>query len=350
MGHPNAAQAERRFGRPLAADLDGIRVVQLDRSVASSYCGKLLLELGADVSVALASDDEAATSFSQFLDAGKRLISVTDQEDRRTLVAGGDVIIAAWPEEHWRTALGVSTNELRAEGKVVVAITNAGLGQSQSPLMPDLLALARGGVLLLTGDERLAPTRTNTCLPQFQAALFATVGALGGILSRDLSGAGCVVDVSLVECVTAFLEREDVIYAYQGESWHRTRRHRVVHPFTILPCKDGFVALAVASPQQFIDLMYLIGAPELAEDEGLILDRVTHAERIDAKLVPWLRERNRWEIANECQERRIPVSPVLRFDEVLGDEHHRVRQVFDVLQLGSMPVSVPISPFARRTP
>jgi crotonobetainyl-CoA:carnitine CoA-transferase CaiB-like acyl-CoA transferase len=89
----------------------------------------------------------------------------------------------------------------------------------------------------------------------------------------------------------------------------------------------------------FEALMDLIGHPELAADQDVLLNTLGHADEIDQVLLPWLAERDKWEVARLCQERRIPTTPVLDFAELLEDEHLKARKFFRPLGAASQAVA-----------
>jgi formyl-CoA transferase len=316
----------------MAGALDGIRVLEIGGGIAAGYCGKLLAELGADVTKAglvpaRPHDPRPDEPLWTFLHGSK-----TIAPDSASLALGdGDLVISTQGAETL-AGLGLAPDQVADAGKVLVSITNFGLREANpEPLLPDFLMSALGGFVLLTGATDKPPVRNGASLPQFQAAIIGAVGGLAALLGAEAGQGGDVVDVSLLESVTFLMEREDIVYTHQHMLWDRTVRHKIVHPFVILPCRDGHVCLAVASPMMFTSLMEIIGHPELAEDQEILLNTIGNADLIDTVLLPWLAERDKWEIARLCQERRIPTTPVLDFTELLEDEHLKARRFFQPL-------------------
>lgn len=329
--------------------LSGLRVLELGDGVAAGYAGKLLADLGATVLKPTSSTKQSVPPalgryhevLSKFLDLGKTRI---DPAGTLAHVTEADVLITTAVLDALR-ANKLDPDEIASRGKVMISITSFGLREENpSELMPDLLASALGGFVLLTGDLQHTPARSQASLPQFQAAIAGVIGGLAAMLSAEDGHGGEVVDVSLYESTAFLMEREDIVYTHQGQVWKRTPRHMVVHPFTILPCRDGYVALAVAGPQMFQSMCELIGQPEMADDLELVMDRVRYADQIDAVLLPWLAEHDRAEVAELMQERRIPVTPVLDFREVLEDAHMQSREFFREVDVGQ-PVVAPRLPY-----
>jgi formyl-CoA transferase len=62
-------------------------------------------------------------------------------------------------------------------------------------------------------------------------------------------------------------------------------------------------------------------------------------DRFDALIIPWLMNRNKWEIAAEAQELRLAFTPVLSAGELLEDQQLKARGFFDTARhprLGKM--------------
>jgi CoA:oxalate CoA-transferase len=235
-------------------------------------------------------------------------------------------------------------------GSVVhVAITPFGLaGPWQDARGTGIVAAGLGGFLHLCGDDGGAPLKNGGYLVEFQTGLFAVLGALAGVLKAESGGGGSRVEVSLLESVIAFQERADIAWTHQEQDWRRTRRHEVAHPFTIFECADGFISLAIGTPRHWESMCILIAKPEWAQDLDLALNRLAHANEIDAVLTPWLRARTSAEIVQTCQQVFIPCGPVLTADEVLNDAHLRERNFFDSLPMSFGNLAVPGRPFRSR--
>jgi crotonobetainyl-CoA:carnitine CoA-transferase CaiB-like acyl-CoA transferase len=342
----------------VGALLAGVRVLEVGRGIAAAYCGKLFADLGADVLRLASPEDMPRRAEAEVADRGRAALDCFLHGAKRhgelppddgaippDAVAPADVVISTQSVPTLRRR-GLDPEQLADAGKILISITNFGLDQpGREELLPDLLHAALGGFVLLAGDEGRPPVRNGASLPQFQAALLGAIAGLGALYARDLGGGGDIVDLSLLEAVVFLLEREDIVYTHQHTTWRRRRRHQVVHPFMILPCRDGFIAMAVAGATRVRSLCALIGHPEVGEDPAVQLDALGNADRIDRYLLPWLAERDKWEVATTCQEWRIPTTPVLGFEEVLRDEHLRHRRFFESIACGGETFASPRPPY-----
>jgi len=335
----------------LTLPLEGISVVEAGDGIGAAYAGKLLRDLGCDVwkwepTVAANPAPRQVRAYhevlSGFLDRGKRFFPQRELAERAR--SASIVITASSLSELNR--IGLDPGKLASGGGIVLSLTSFGLRESpDGPMIPDLLASALGGFVLLTGLPDHPPTRNQASLPQFQAALGGVIGALGALLAKEAGGGGEVVDVSLYESAAYLMEREDVVFTHQHTLWTRSARHKVVHPFAIFPCADGYVGLAVAGAAAFSAMADLIEQPQLGEDRQVLLTTIDYADLIDSYLLPWLAARDKRTICALFQERRIPATPVLDFLEIIADAQLRDREFFQTADLGGAERVVPGPPY-----
>lgn len=322
--------------------LDGIRVVELGDSLSVAFAGRLLRGLGAEVTTArqapVFGSHPAAITLQRYLDSGKRTAPSVDPTD-------ADIWLDSRPIEQIRADRDRS-ERFQDEGGVHVAVTPFGLdGPWAERKGTGIVASALGGFLHLCGDENGPPLKNGGYILEFQAGLFAVLGALAGVFKSQAGRGDTLVDVSLLESVIAFQERADFAWTHQGRDWRRTRRHEVAHPFTIFPCADGFVSIALGTARHWQHFCVLIDRPEWAEDMDLMLNRHARADEVDAALVPWLAERSVSEVVQRFQEMFIPCGPVLTASQVLADAHLLERRFFRSFVLGGQAFRVPGPPF-----
>jgi len=328
----------------VVAPLDGIRVFETGENLSAAFAGRLLRGLGANVIVSPPTPARALhpahATLRDYLASGKAVAETTALPGDVHLWLDGRPLEAI-------TETHEASEAFQTRGGVHVAITPFGLdGPWADRRATGIVASAMGGFLHLCGDENGAPLKNGGYIIEFQAGLFAVLGALAGLLKADAGNGGSMVDVSLLESVIAFQERADLAWTHQGQDWRRTRRHEVAHPFTIFPCADGFVSLAVGTARHWSNLCLLIGRPEWGDDPDWLLNRLVRADQIDAALLPWLAQHTADEIVRRCQEVFIPCGPVLTASQVLADAHLREREFFRTWRRPSgPPLMVPGSPF-----
>lgn len=165
---------------------------------------------------------------------------------------------------------------------------------------------------------------------EYSTGVLSYIATISALIKRANSGKGISIDISAMECVTSTLMGHVAEYSYLGLS--RRTSPFAIHGYPIgysVPCKDGWISLTPGvggAP----NIAFLIGQPEL-QDDPLLADtrtRMANPERFDALIIPWLKDRNKWEVTREAQELRLAFTPVLSPAELLEDEQIKARGFF----------------------
>lgn len=210
--------------------LEGLRVVEL-ASDRAAYTGKLLADLGADVIVVEPPGGHASRCYGPFADGiidanrslwwwyyntSKRSV-VLDLDTRegaaafRSLALDVDIVLEAEAPDRLDT-LSLDHTQLRATRPELIWVSVTPFGRRCADLdapMTDLTILSAGGVVWNCGydDHTLPPVRPGSGeQSQHIAGVFAACGALTAVLSRDVTGRGQHIDVSMVAAANVTTE------------------------------------------------------------------------------------------------------------------------------------------------
>lgn len=103
-------------------------------------------------------------------------------------------------------------------------------------------------------------------------------------------------------------------------------------PGGIFPCKDGFIYVFMATPDQWAAYRKMVGDPEWARElppdwlmKGLTPERIALTRR---DLCEWLKARSKTEAAHEAQALGITLVPVNTPAEVMASPQYAFRQYF----------------------
>ena len=77
--------------------------------------------------------------------------------------------------------------------------------------------------MMMNGDEGGPPTRIGTSILDYGTGMWTAMGALAGLVQRQHTGRGCVVDASLFETGLAWLKGHFASYRASGEVPERHR-------------------------------------------------------------------------------------------------------------------------------
>ena len=353
--------------------LNGIRVVDLTHYIAGPYCTKLLADYGAEVlKIERPGTGDGARSLPPFfadqpgqersglflfLNTNKQSITLNLKADRGLemvlrLIKTADVVV-----ENFRPGvlarLGLTQEKLeRANPRLVrVSISNFGTsGPYRDYHMTDNVAYALGGWMYPMGELDRPPVQPGGAFGQYMAGLYAAIGTLQAIRNRNATGHGQHVEVSIQEALIATTLYDFVAFSYSGFVRKRSGKqfHLGFPNLVTLPCADGYVGVHAGLPHQIYALLELVGRPDLASAPRFqtLAGLGEHAQELHEALLPWMRERGKWEIYHAAQARSIPLSPVPSPAEVVEWPHLKARHAFlEIEHPEGGQVKIPGPPF-----
>ncbi len=363
--------------------LEGVRVLDLSRILAGPTCTQLLGDLGASVikveNPATGGDDTRQWGPPYMRDAegrdsdlsayfmsanrNKRSVAIDiatpeGQAQIRRLAAQADVLIENF-KPGGLAKYGLDHETLCAAYPGLVYCSISGFGQTgPNAAKPgyDLMAQGYGGIMSLTGDAQGAPMKVGVGIADVMCGMYATVGILAALRHRERTGEGQHIDIALVDAQIAWLINEGVNYLTSGEvPRRRGNGHPNIVPYDVYRTSDGHVILAVGNDRQFARLMAYLDLAGLARDPRFATNpaRLEHRDVLNAILIPQIEARSSAEVIAAMEERRVPVGPVQRLDQVFGSdqvaarnmqiemqaEPGRVRLIGNPLNLSRTPVS-----------
>lgn len=214
----------------------------------------------------------------------------------------------------------------------VVLVRISGYGQS-GPYRdnPGFGGVAEGigGLRHLTGYPDLPPTRVGVSLADSAAGLYAVIGALMGLLRRDRSGSGEMVDVALYEAIYSLTESlvpdYDAFGVLRGPSG--TALPGIVPSNTYRTADGKFVVVSGNSDAIFRRLMVLVGRADLAADPRMAdnVGRSAHAAEIDEAIDRWTGGRRLDEVLAALGEAEVPAGPIYTAEDIVKDPHYAAR-------------------------
>ena len=306
--------------------LDGVTVLSLEQAVAAPFATRQLADLGARVvkierpgvgDFARGYDAAAGGLSSHFvwLNRSKESLTLDVKHPRagavlRRLLAEADVFVANLaPGATGR--LGLSAAELRAAHPRLVVCEISGYG-STGPYRDrkayDLLVQAEAGLLAITGtpDE---PVKVGISVADIAAGMYAYAGVLTALLMRARTGAGTVVEVSMLEALGEWMGYP-LYYASGGSAPRRSgARHAVIAPYGPFAGGDGDVVyLGIQNEREWRAFCgQVLRRPELTDDPRFSANalRLENREALDAEIEAVFGALDTPDIAARLDEARI---------------------------------------------
>ncbi len=319
--------------------LTGVRVVEVAQNLAGPMAAEILAHLGADVvKVERPEGDDARRWGPPFrngvspgflaVNANKRSITV-DLKDPAALAWLVDFIVRADVlVQNLRPGaleeLGLGADALRAQNPRLIYCSIWAFG-GRGPLARkpgyEPMVQAFSGLMMMNGDEGGPPTRIGTSVLDYGSGMWAAIGVLAGLVQREETGRGCVVDASLFETGLAWLKGHFASFRASGAvpERHRTGSHRVV-PFQGFETKTGPLIIAAGNDRLFAKLAEALGHAAWAADARYATNaaRVAHKDELLRRIAEILLTRTKGEWIDRLEAAGVPCAPIHTLPEAVA--------------------------------
>jgi itaconate CoA-transferase len=279
--------------------LEGITVVSVEQAVAAPYATRQLADLGArvikverpgagDFARNYDTTVKGMASYFVWLNRGKQSLTLDLKADAgrailTTLIDRADVFIqnlAPGAAER----MGLSAPALRARDGRLIVCDLTGYdpdGPMGGRRAYDLLIQCETGVLSVTGSQE-APAKAGISIADIAGGMFAFSSILAALFTRERTGAGSALRVSLFEALTEWMAQPMYYAMYTGTPPARTgTSHATIAPYGAFGTgAGGTVQLAVQNEREWRRLCdQVLGRPDLADDPRFATNTARVANR-----------------------------------------------------------------------
>jgi crotonobetainyl-CoA:carnitine CoA-transferase CaiB-like acyl-CoA transferase len=334
-------------GRQMPGPLAGLRVLELARILAGPWAGQILADLGADVIkverkgpgddtrawgppfVEAVGGGHLGSAYFHSTNRGKRSIELDfESKDGQRIVtklaARSDILI-----ENFKVGglakFGLDYATLSKVNPRLVYCSVTGFGQD-GPYAAragyDLMAQGMGGIMDITGTADGEPTRAGVPVADIFTGVYSVIGVLAGIIQRERTGRGCLVDTSLLDSQVGVLANQALNYLVSGKVPQRIgNAHPNIVPYQVFPVADGHVIVAVGNDGQFAKFCGVIGEPGLAKDPAYLTnaDRLGRRAELVGKLSALTRKMSQADMLAGLEAVGVPSGPINQLDQVFSD-------------------------------
>ena len=241
----------------LMRPLDGITVLTLEHAIAAPFCTRQLADLGARVikverpgvgDFARAYDERARGMASHFVWTNRSKESLTlDVKHPQAggilmqLLAGADVLVQNLAPGA-AARLGLSYEALKAQFPRLIVCDISGYGADgpyRDKKAYDLLIQSESGFLSITGSSD-EPAKAGCSIADIAAGMYAYTNILAALIQRGRTGAGCNIDVSMLESMVEWMSYP-LYYAIDGAAPppRAGAAHATIYPYGPCPVGDG---------------------------------------------------------------------------------------------------------------
>src|SRR5215471_13333906 len=324
--------------------LVGLRVVQLGKGLAAAVCGRLLADVGADVTCV---DPDSSTHLAEYLNFGKTIAPASAV--REALSTAQLIVCEGRPRE--LRAGGHEPDSLRLLNGTAALVAISPFGQSgrkaNDPATDLTLFFASGIARLLTGqvdDLDEAPIRA---VGEQSAFIGGIAGACAG-MHAALAAPGVVVDVSITEALATVAITELARAGLSGKFRPRKREaDGNGATVTILPARDGYVAISPREDRQWASWLTVMGSPDWGDEPRFATKpaRVANWDALHALMSDWSRQYSKQWIADAAQAAHVPSFPLREPDEQVASPQLAHRGFYRAMEMAGGSIRAPGPPF-----
>jgi crotonobetainyl-CoA:carnitine CoA-transferase CaiB-like acyl-CoA transferase len=350
------------------APLAGIRVLDASQVLSGPYCSMMLADAGADVIKVEPVDGgdhvrswltDGETAFSAYFYAANRskrsvTINLKRPEGRALfldLAAKSDVVL-----ENFRPGvmarLGVAYADVRERNPRAVYCSVSGFGQD-GPLSRkaayDLIAAGYGGTMSVTGDPGGRYVRPGVPVSDLLAAMAAAYSILLALRTRETTGEGAYIDISLLDAQLFAMSHHLVAYQVTGrEPGLHGSAHPQVAPYQTFRTADGDMNVAVLAEKQWQAFCEVVGHDEWLRDERYTTagSRNVHRRELERDIEGALASRPAREWIPTLEGAGIACGPINTTRDLVSNAHLEQRSMYlDVKTADAGTLRIPGAPW-----
>jgi len=192
----------------------------------------------------------------------------------------------------------------------------------------DVIAQGEAGLMALTGPRKGGPTRFPTPMADITAGVYALIGILSALYSRDNStdgsGRGDFIDVALVDAQATWLANLGGSFFATGERPTRLGNiHPTITPYQPIRARDKTMIIAVGTERLWEQFCKVLGVEEtLMRDPRFATNpqRNEHREVLIPLIEGILAKRDAADWVEDFVAASIPAGPINFPDHTLTDE------------------------------
>ena len=323
--------------------LKGLRVIELARILAGPWAGQTLADLGAEVIKIesktgddtrtwgppfINTGDETNAAYYHSCNRGKQSVSLDfkDKNDLlklKNLIASADILI-----ENFKVGgldkYGLDYKTLHNNYPSLIYCSITGFGQT-GPYAKragyDFLMQGMSGLMSITGEPDSQPQKVGVAVTDIFTGLYAVVAIQAALRSRDTTGLGQHIDLSLLDVATATTANQAMNYLATGTPPNRRgNNHPNIVPYCAVSTSDGYIILAVGNDEQFKNFNKIFDAEWYRKDK--FKTNPARLENRDELLYLIERKTINFSSADlliECENFGVPAGPINTLEDVFND-------------------------------
>jgi len=232
---------------------------------------------------------------------------------------------------------GIGYRQLSKIKPDIIYVACSGFGQWGRDALRvsyDAVAQAESGLMHITGFPGRPPIKSGAWILDFQTSITGAMAVVAALIYRKRTGKGQFIDVTQIESAIRMMDWTWVYIGLTGNDRDRVgNRDLAIVPSNVYRTKDGFVAIAAFTPEEFLGLCSAMGREDLKKyenPEDRLIPKV--AEEIDLAISEWCKNLTSSEIEEVGERYGFPCSKVLSAEDIYYSEHFRARKTVWTLE------------------
>ena len=323
--------------------LKGLRVIELARILAGPWAGQTLADLGAEVIKIesktgddtrtwgppfINTGDETNAAYYHSCNRGKQSVSLDfkDKNDLlklKNLISSADILI-----ENFKVGgldkYGLDYKTLHNNYPSLIYCSITGFGQT-GPYAKragyDFLMQGMSGLMSITGEPDSQPQKVGVAVTDIFTGLYAVIAVQAALRSRDTTGLGQHIDLSLLDVATATTANQAMNYLATGTPPNRRgNNHPNIVPYCAVSTSDGYIILAVGNDEQFKNFNKIFDVEWYRKDKfktnpARLENRDELLNLIEGKTINF----SSADLLIECENYGVPAGPINTLEDVFND-------------------------------
>lgn len=346
--------------------LEGIKVLDLSRTLAGPYATMMLSDMGAEIykieepvkgdESRLFTPPEWNGESCYYLAANRNKKSITVNlkspegiELIKKLVTQCDVLV-----ENFRTGtmekLGLGYDVIKEINPKMVFCSISGFGRTgpeKDRAGYDVLLQAYGGLMSITGTEE-QPAKAGMSIADLSTGMFSAFSIVSALMAVQKNGVGQYLDASLLDSQVALLNHMATGYYANGNSPKRMgTMHGTLVPYGGFKTQSNDIVLAIANDGLWQKLCAALDWSDLATDKRFLFNKNRVENRIELeKIINSRFEKIQCEeIIGKLTTVGVPCGPVQNVEQVMNSPQVIAREMMVEIEHPHVPeLKVPAFP------
>ena len=244
--------------------------------------------------------------------------------------------------------LGIDHQSLKEVNPKIITCSISGFGDTEvnRPAYDNLIQ-GYAGAMSITGTDKEKPVKSGIPIADLGAGLYAVIGILSAIQSREKNDSGEHVDISMLDTQVSLLTYMATMHFLSGENPEPIGNQHMNHvPFNSYRTSDGFIQIGVVAEDFWPSLIEALDLRQLDTKENKVRSgRLKNREHIDQAVQEVFISNTTEHWLKTLQEHRVPCGPINTLSETFQDADLLKRNmIVEVLQDSGASVKMPGNP------